>query len=236
VPHEVTDLHISTTYGNRLWVGHTTGYGYGNLGTDLSPYPDAPSGYIYLPEGILDMSGPGVIKDFRKAEFVAPAGKPFAAGNQWTLALDLTGAGTWVDIDGGPVATGQVADRWWVTETAGKRPRARLAYTGNIGLAELEQVTIRGTERPEKTWKHTFRIRGIDDGQNSAHVRVGTTARGTAERLEALKHLGRKVGAVYGNESFTCRVIDVREVITQPTQGSAPIRDIELTLREVLLA
>ena len=234
---KVTDLKISTVWGKKLWIGYvnaagdTGGWGTIALNDDLSPVPDAATGYIYLPEGILDMSGPGVIKDLRKAEFIAPADAPFAATNAWTVEVD-TGSG-YTAIDGGSVTSGTYAERFWSTETSGRRPRVRLKYSGNTGSAELEQVIIRGTERPETTDLYTFRLRLKDGPKMPSGKRLPKTALGQYETLRGLLDLGRKVAVVYGETTFTGKVTYVSDVSQRKGLTGSPEYVVTVRVRRV---
>lgn len=211
---QVQDLFVSTVWGTKLWWGAAAKFGYINLKSeDFSPATDATSGYIYLPEGILDIDGPGIIKDFRKVEFVTRAGAPFSATNAWTFEVETTpGSGTYVAVDGGATGAGDgvLASRYWTTETSGKRLRCRIGYSGNSGgTAELEAVVVRGTERPEMTEVYNFTIK-LRAGQRmpAGHRRVGRPNLDWTT-LEALQNSGRKVAMVYGERTLTGRITNI---------------------------
>lgn len=237
VSGRVTDLHVSTVWGKKLWLGFADTFKTLDLNDDFSPKSDATSGYIYLPEGVFDQAGPGVIKDFRKAEFIAPAGVPFGAANKWSLELETTpGSGTYVAIDGGAVSSGVYAERFWTTETSGRRLRGRIAYTDNGGSAELEAVIVRGTQRPESTEEHDFRVTAADGQRTPGGIRMEKTAETVAEELFALRDSGRKTAVSYGLESFTGQVTDVREVIARSGERAAPVRVFSVTVRRIKTA
>lgn len=240
VAYQVTDLRVCTVVANRLWIGGTDSDGDARLGSielnaDFSPKPDAASGYIYLPEGAFDMAGPGVIKDFRKAEFIAPASAPFSSTNKWSIEIETTpGSGTYVAIDGGAVSSGVYAERFWSTETSGRRLRGRLVYTDNGGSAELEGVLIRGTERPETTEEYTIRLELADSTAKPSGNRRGGIARTDSDRLRALVDSGRVTTIVLGNASFTGRVTAMGEVQRVP-QGvfKSPKRVVTILVRRI---
>lgn len=237
VSGQVSDLCPSTVFGTKLWIGTASKIYTIDLNSDYSPVTDAASGYIYLPEGSLDVDGPGVIKDFRKAEFIAPAGTPFASTNQWTIGIETTpGSGTYVDIDGGTVSSGVYAERFWSTETSGRRLRARLAYSGNTGSAELETVIVRGTQRPETTDEHHFRIIARDGGRKPGGARNWQTAEAIETTLRALLDSGRATAITYGQETFTGKVTDFKEVPIRVGRRPAPHRMFSLVIRKVKVA
>ncbi|MEY4760824.1 MAG: hypothetical protein RLZZ200_680 [Pseudomonadota bacterium] len=238
VPYRISDLWVSTVTGSpRLWIGGDKKWGTIELNADFSPKSDLSTGYIYLPDGILDMSGPGVIKDLRKAEFIAPGDTPFAATNSWTLEINVASAG-YVAIDGGAVSAGRYAERYWTTETYFQRcAGVRLKWAGNTGAAELETVVIRGTERPEKSDLHTFRIVASDGQRLPTGVRnVRMLAKTVEATLRALVDSGRKVASVYDGQAFTCQVKSWKEVTERTGRGPTPRRTFEITARRIKLA
>jgi hypothetical protein len=246
IAKKVVDLCVSTVVPTaRLWIGYadtgsppsTGGWASMELQTDFSPLTDASSGTIYLPEGILDMEGPGVIKDLRKAEFIAPASTPFSATNSWSVGVDLTGSGSYTAIDGGNVTSGVTADRYWSTETSGKRPRIVITYTNNSSNnAELEAVVIRGTVRPETTEEWVFRIR-LRDQQRSPQGRHQPVGAVTAlAALRALVDSGRTTSIVYGEASFTAKILNVKDTASRQAQGPSPVRVVEVSVRRVKTA
>lgn len=218
--YQVQDLFVSTVWGTKLWWGASAKFGYITLNsTDFSPGTDATSGYIYLPEGILDIDGPGIIKDLEKVEFITRAGVPFSATNAWTFEVETTpGSGTYVAVDGGATGAsdGVVASRYWTTETSGKRLRCRIGYSGNSGgTAELEAVVVRGTERPETTDIFTFAIK-LAEGQRMkrGQRRIGKP-RLDWVTLEALYEAGRKTMLVFGEQTITGRIVGLKSVETK---------------------
>lgn len=204
IAEQVTDLAVSTVFGKKLWIGYDAGWATIDLKDDFSPETDAASGKIYLPEGSLDMDGPGVIKDFRKAEFIAPAANPFSTTNEWTVELDMGGGDGYVAVDGGSVDSGVYAERYWSTETSGQRPRVRLSYSG--GAAECEQVIVRGTERPETTDEYAFKVLVEERPKTPRGVRMPRAALTDLLALRDAVDAGRKTVVVYGETSFTGRV------------------------------
>lgn len=235
IAETVTDLHVSTTWGNKLWIGFVGGWATIDLNADFSPVPDQPDGYIYLPEGVLDMAGPGVIKDLRKVEFVAPASKPFGATNAWTLEVD-DGTG-WAAVDGGPVTSGVYGERFFTTERSGARFKGvRLAYSGNAGDAELEQVIVRGTERPEMTDEFQFRVLLKDGPRSPMGVRAPTLALTQLDRLRKLVEEGRKATVVFGDQKFEARVTRMSEVAVRSAKTGAPERMVTITVRRIATA
>lgn len=234
---QVVDLFVSTVFGTKLWWGAVANFGYINLKADFSPETDAASGSIYLPEGILDIDGPGVIKDFRKCEFITRPGAPFATTNAWTFELETTpGSGSYVAVNGGVTGTsdGVVASRFWSTETSGKRLRARLSYSGNTGAGELEAVVIRGTQRPEHCELFTFTFNlGAVNKQGAKDFTKPETIRA---RLKAMKSAGRKVVVVIGERSVTGRVTDVRSIVKQTGEKLPAQHQVEVRFREVVTA
>jgi len=221
IDEAVTDLHVSTVWGTKLWIGYNGGWATLDLEADYSPKTDAASGKIYLGEALFDLSGPGIIKDFRKAEFIAPAGVPFSSTNQWTLELQ-TGPSTWTAINGGAANQGVTVNRWWSTETSAKRIRARLSYSENTGAAELEAVIVRGTMRPEKTDQYQFRILLQDGPRMPRGNRLQHSAAGTIDALVDLSEAGRKALIVFGEAKFHGRVTSVREVSARVGKTAAP--------------
>jgi hypothetical protein len=235
---------VSTVFGTKLWLGYTDtgatpsagGWATIELNTDFSPVPDASSGTIYLPEGILDMDGPGVIKDLRKAEFIAAADKPFSSTNQWSVGIDLTGSGSYTAIDGGTVSSGVTADRYWSTETSGKRPRIAITYSGNTGSGELEAVVIRGTTRPETTEEYEFNIKVKDQVRTPAGRRNPIAGVSALAALRALVDSGRTTSIVYGEASFTAKILSVKDVAVRKAQGPSPERFVKVSVRRVKVA
>lgn len=244
IAKKVVDLCVSTVFGTKLWIGYTDtaatpttgGWATIDLNTDFSPVTDASSGTIYLPEGILDMDGPGVIKDLRKAEFIAPADKPFSATNAWSVGIDLTGSGSYTAIDGGTVTSGVTADRYWSTETSGKRPRIVITYTGNTGSGELESVVIRGTARPETTEEYRFRVKVPDNPKTPVGVRVPIGGVTSLAALRALVDSGRTTSIVYGEASFTAKILSVKDTAYRQASGPTPVRVAEIAVRRVKTA
>lgn len=236
--YQVTDLFVSTVFGTKLWWGAVAKFGYINLkAADFSPETDAPSGSIYLPEGILDMDGPGVIKDFRKCEFITRPGAPFATTNAWTFELETTpGSGTYVAVDGGVTGTsdGVVASRYWSTETSGKRLRARLSYSGNTGTGELEAVVVRGTQRPEHAEVYTFNFLLRPGGRNLQGARQFQKPVTQRDTLEAMMNSGRKIAVMLGEQTITGRIVSVRETVTKTGELLQPTRVLEVRFREVV--
>lgn len=233
IAQRVTDLKISTVYGRKLWIGWRNsgntagGYGTIELNEDFSPVPDLSSGEILLPSGILDMDGPGVIKDLEKVEFVAPSGTPFSSTNAWGFSVNVDNGG-WNAVDGGNVTSGQVGDRYFTTERSGKRIAGKITYANNSGAAELEQIIVRGTVRPETTDMWTFPIRLADAPRTPGRARMHTTAIGTEATLRALVDDGRNAVVAYGEHSFTGRVVaekasDERGGLRRSPEGVAQI-------------
>ena len=238
---QVMDLFVSTIFGTKLWWGGVAKFGYINLkSADFSPATDSTSGYIYLPEGILDMDGPGVIKDFRKVEFITRPGAPFATTNAWGFEMETTpGSGTYVAVNGGSTAAadGVVASRWWTTETSGKRLRARIAYSGNSGgTAELEAVIIRGTQRPETTDVYTFNVSLAQGQRNRTGARTLRKPPSDGAILRALQDAGRKVVVAVGEDTVTGQVIGVRAKVMEQGERRPPIRAIEVRFRKTVTA
>jgi hypothetical protein len=239
--YQVVDLFVSTVYGTKLWWGGVAKFGYISLNSaDFSPATDASSGYIYLPEGILDIDGPGVIKDLRKVEFITRAGRPFSTTNRWTLEVETTpGSGTWVAVNGDPATTadGVLASRWWTTETSGKRLRFRIAYSSNSGgTAELEALVVRGTQRPETTSVYSFDIT-IEQGQrNRTGARMWKKPADRVAALVALKAAGRKTIVAVGDVSITGYIISVGEEITQIGEKLPAKRVVRVKIRKAVTA
>lgn len=236
---QVMDLFVSTVFGTKLWWGAVAKFGYINLkSADFSPETDSTSGYIYLPEGILDVDGPGVIKDFRKCEFITRAAVPFSSTNAWTLELETTpGSGTYTAINGGVTGSSDsvVASRYWTTETSGKRLRARIAYSGNSGgTAELEAVVVRGTQRPETTSVYTF-VLNLEQGQrNRTGARMWKNPRTRIANLVALKNAGRKTVIAVGDLSITGYIVSVGEELTQKGEKLPPKNTVQVKVRKVV--
>ena len=235
IAESVSDLHGSpTVVGKRLWIGYDGGFASLDLNDDWSPKTDLSAGYIYLPETLFDLGGAGIIKDFRKAEFVASPAAPFASTNAWTLELETTpGSGTYVAIDGGVVNSGVVTDRYWTTETSGKRIRARLAYSGNTGAGELEQVIVRGTMRPETTDEYSFVIEVEDEVRLPAGNRIPKTRVGMLSDLRALVDSGRVATITFGETSFNGRVTSLGEVSRRDSLRRSPVGLVTITVRKV---
>ena len=237
--YQVVDLFVSTVFGTRLWWGGVAKFGYINLNSsDFSPATDASSGYIYLPEGILDMDGPGIVKDFRKVEFITRPGAPFALTNAWGFEMETTpGSGTYVAVNGGSTAAadGVVASRWWTTETSGKRMRVRISYSGNAGSAELEAIVVRGTQRPEITDVYTFTIALKQGQRNRLNARTMHRKTEDAEAtLRALVNSGRKTVAAFGETSISGQVTGVKVIVTQKGEKAPPTRYLEVRFRKVV--
>jgi len=241
IAKKATDLWISTVFGRKLWIGFTDdggtvgGYASIELEADFSPTPDLATGYIYLPEGCLDMAGPAVIKDVRKVEFIAPADKPFAAGNAWSIELNMDAAG-YVAIDGGAVTSGVTADRYFSTAMRGKRPLVRLAYSGNSGGAELEGVVIHGTQAPETTEEYTIPLilkNGQRTPQGVAQVRTGL---GDYAVIRALVDSGATAIVIIGGVSFNARLTEISSFVQRVGTTGPPEYEVEVIARRIKVA
>lgn len=239
IDKELTDMEISTVFGRKLWLGYTDsgaagGWATIDLNSDFTPVTDQASGYIYLPEGILDLAGPNVIKDLRKAEFIAPSSTPFAATNAWTIEVETTpGSGSYIAIDGGVVNSGVTGERFWTTLTALRRGRVRLAYTGNTGNAEIEEVIIRGTERPETCLEFSFRVK-LHETPTTAQSRLPKTRRTMLSELLALVADEHKATIKFGETSIQARVTHVAAVTER--KGHTIIGEIaQVRIREIVL-
>lgn len=241
--YQVVDLFVSTVYGTKLWWGAVAKFGYINLKTaDFSPATDATSGYIYLPEGTLDIDGPGIIKDFRKVEFITRAGAPFhTTNNGWGFELETTPAsGTYVAVNGGATVTGDgvVASRYWTTETSGRRLRARIPYSANAaGAAELEAIVVRGTQRPEHTRVYGFPI-SLEWGQrNQAGARkYDQSPKSVKDAIQVLVDSGRKTIIAVGDLSISAIVTSVKEEVAVVGEKQAETRYLDVRVREVVTA
>lgn len=238
----VTDLKVSTVYGRKLWIGWRNdansagGWSTLELNEDFSPASDAASGYIYLPEGALDMDHPGVITDPRKVEFIAPASSPFAATNAWSLEVDPDGGG-YVAVDGGVVNSSTYGERFFSTDRSSRRFRGvRLAYSGNTGAGECEQVIVRGIQRPEKADQYTFTVVLRDNQRNRAGSVTHVTARRQEENLRALAGAARQTAVVLGRTSFSGVVTVVDEKIQRTGAAKAPSGTMTVRIRSVKLA
>lgn len=236
--YQVMDLFVSTIYGTKLWWGAVAKFGYINLkDADFSPETDHTSGSIYLPEGILDIDGPGIIKDFEKVEFITRAARPFSSTNAWTFDVETTpGSGTYVSVDGGATGAsdGVVADRYWSTETSGKRFRSRISYSNNSGTAELEAVVVRGTQRPENTSVYTLVVRAREGQRNRRGARDLRKATSVRDTLVALKDSGRKTALLLGDSSVTVRVVSVQTRTSAVGEKMVAGHEIEVRLRKVV--
>jgi hypothetical protein len=235
--YQVKDLHVSTVFGTKLWWGAVAKFGYISLkSADFSPETDSASGHIYLPEGILDIDGPGVIKDFNKVEFVTRAARPFSSTNAWTFSLETTPAsGTYVAV--GSVtgsSDGVLASRFWTTETSGKRFRSRITYSGNTGNAELEAVVVRGTQRPETTSIYTMVLRAEEGMRNRRGARDYRKPASIRDTLTAMVNSGRKTALLIGDSSVTVRVTSVREKVASVGEKQTPGRELEVRMRRVV--
>jgi hypothetical protein len=234
----VTDLHGSATVvGKRLWIGLVDGFGSIELNADWSPKHDQAAGHIYLPDGAFNLdSGAGVIKDFRVCEFVSCPGNPFSATNAWSLELETTpGSGTYVAVNGGVANSGTYVERFWSTETSGRQLRGRIAYTGNTGTAELREIIVRGTERPETTDEYSVVVKLKDQPRMQSGVRLPRTASGDEAVLRALVDAGRKTIRIE-DEEFTGQVKYVGEVVERPGHDRKPERTVALRIRKLVLA
>jgi hypothetical protein len=230
---EVTDLHVSTVWGKRLWIGYMGGWATIDLQDDFSPVTDQASGYIYLPEGILDMDGPGVIKGLREVEFIAPVGRPFSATNQWGIEVN-SGSG-WTAPSPALTTSGTVSIHYWTTETAARRWRVRLRYTGNTGNAELEQVILRGTHRPETAYLYEVQVMLRGWPAMPSRKRLPTTARAQLDLLRSWVNAGWRDITLAG-EQFKGEVVDVKEVGARPMAAQSPIIMANVSLRLVKLS
>jgi hypothetical protein len=233
IDKRVTDLHVSTVWGKRLWIGYDGGWATVDLLDDFSPVPNQSSGYIYLPEGILDMDGPGVVKGLREVELVATVSKPFSATNRWGIEVN-DGSG-W-RAPNPPLATsGTVSVHYWTTETAARRWLVRLRYEGNTGDAELEQVIVRGTHRPETAYQYDVRVILRDWPAMPSRKRLPVTARAQLELLRSWVNAGRR-DVVLAGQQFVGEVVDVKEVGARPMAAQQPVIMAEVTLRLVKLS
>lgn len=237
IGQKVEDLHVSTVFGNKLWMGYSNGFSYINLNDDFSPATDLAAGYIYLPEGIFDTEGAAIIKDFEKAEFVTRAATPFSSSNKWGIEIEGTpGSGTFTAIDGGEVSSGATAERFWSTATSGTRLRGRLTYSANGGAAELESVTVRGKLRPETTRLHTFTIEAKDAQRTPRGVKVQTSAKAQRNALEAMVGGGRKTVKLYGQDTLTGQVVSVQEATERTGSTQNVGRGLQVQFREAAIS
>lgn len=238
----VTDLHCSTVYGRKLWIGWRNdansagGWSTIELNEDFSPKSDAASGYIYLPEGSLDVGNPGVISDPRKVEFIAPASAPFAATNAWSLEVDPDGSG-YVAVDGGVVNSSTYGERFFSTDRSSRRFRGiRIAYSGNAGSGECEQIIVRGVQRPEKSDIYSFTVRLKDMPRLATGQPNQISARRQEENLRTLADGGRKTAVVLGRASFTGVVTVASEKLERSGANEEPKGTITVRVRRVKLA
>lgn len=237
----VTDLWASTIFGTKLWIGYRTdagtagGWATIDLNADFSPKTDLATGYIYMPDGILDMNGAGIMKDLRKVEFVSPGDTPFSATNSWTLEVD-NGAG-YTAVDGGAVTAGTYAERYFTTEMAGTRFKGvRLKWSGNTGAAELEAAIVRGTMRAEKTDQYELTLVLRDSPRLATGARRPTTAATMESDLRALAASGRKTVVTLGRDSFSGRVTYVSPVTTRTGKNGVPEGLVTVRVRRIKLA
>lgn len=245
--YRISAIFPSGVWGKKLWVGAFDPNAVGNsyvqyasLNDDWSPVSlGSGSDYIYLPEGILDIDGPGIIKDFRKAEFIAPPSFPFSDTNRWTIEVETTpGSGTYVGIGSYTPSSGNVGDLYWTTETSGKHLRARLSHQPSAGSGEgqLEMVIVRGTQRPETTREYTFTIDAEDNPRKRRGARLFKSGFGQVDALEALEDSGRTAVISWGEESFTGKVVRVQRVTAKSGEVAMPRHTVEVTIRKVKLA
>jgi hypothetical protein len=213
VTGQITDLAVSTVYETRLWIGwsgNSPGVGYIPLGPDMLPADSgrSTSGYIYLPDGLLDLGEPGVLKDIRKVELHAPSTAPFGSANDWRV--EFWADGSWV----GPIATvdkGTLRELYYDVRTY--RGKARLRYESDGSApAVLSGGQVRAVMRPEMAWVWTARLRSRDNARLPSGVTSAETRETMLKRLRELAEAPRVVSVVAGDASFMAHVTGVREV------------------------
>ena len=229
---QVTDLLVSTVWGKRLWIGLTDGFAACTLQSDFSPTPNEPSGYIYLPDGVLDASGPDVLKEIHSAELVAPSGVAFSATNSWAAQFDFGDGNGWVSP--GTATTGTYSKKSFTTEKTARRPKMRLYYSGNTGSGELESVVVRGFERPENRWHHVFRVVARDMDRKRSGARTWRHPQTVEDDLKALKAAGWTGLVKWGETSINGKVLNLK-VNTDDERGRrfGATRRFEVEIAEV---
>jgi hypothetical protein len=205
---QVTDLTVSTVWGKRLWIGLTDGFAAILLNSDFTPVANEPSGYIYMPDGVLDKSGPHVTKQIDAVELIAPSAVAFSATNTWAAQFDFGDGNGWVSP--GSATSGYHSKQTFATEKTSKRPKMRLAYSGNTGSAELEGVIVRGLERPDIRWHHVFRVLARDMDRTRMGARTWRHPQTVEDDLKALRTSGWTGLVKWGETSINGKVVDLR--------------------------
>lgn len=215
VPGEVTDIVISTVVGTKLWIA-TTGTPpriyFINLDSTFAPIRSATAGYIYFPDGLLDMGGPAVTKDFRKVEYIFPTDYPYhATNNHWELEIYNPNTGTWVAPTNHLNADAAVRHGWWATGLTAKRVRARLRYqTSQPLFCALQEVIVRGIERPERSRVYRVILALKNTPAALGSQRVERTRIDDFDFLTDLLESGRIVSVSIEGRQFTAVVTAVK--------------------------
>lgn len=225
---EITDMDVWTGYEKKLWLGFRDGFGAIDLYPDFSPVPSEPSGHIYMPEGVLDRSGPAIVKEIHSVDLIAPAGAPFNATNTWGVDFDF-GSG-WESIG---VANSDVYSRkTFATEKTSRRPKMRLAYA-STGTAELEAVVVNGVERALVRNHHTFRLKAEERQRKPGGAGTWRHPQTVEEDLLALRTSGWVGTIAWGGTSINGKVIDVRTVKQSKGRNIIPTRYFEVEVMEL---
>lgn len=223
----VSDLKASTVWLKKLWIGLHDGFAAISLNDDFSPVPNETSGYVYLPEGVLDRSGPQVLKEIHSAEFIAPASAPFDANDYWGADFDF-GSG-WEAI--GNATSGVYSKEEFATEKSSRRPKMRLTYA-NTGTAELESVIVNGIERPEVRWHYVLQLKAEEGDRKPHGARTWRHPLTVEEDLIAIREGGWIANVLLGQTSFNAKVVSVKPVVKPKGRQEAPARYFEVELSE----
>lgn len=235
---KVTDLYIATVYENRLWIGwlegNTPKMGYIRLDSTFQPYPTSTSGYVYFPEGMLDASGHGLMKEIRKAELAFSPDYPYhAANNSWTVEIWDDQAQQWRAPDAVVPSSSTMVEAWFTTSYPFYRSRLRLGYsTASPASCGLQGVTLRGIERPERTRLYRLTVE-LGDRSPAPWPKKGRTREDDMDWLRERMESNRRVSvAIDQDRQFNAVLVGLTHQIAQ--QGDNTVRHmVELQLYEV---
>jgi len=223
----VSDLKASTVWNKKLWIALHDGFAAIDLEDDFSPTPNSTTGYIYMPEGVLDRGGPQVIKEVHSVEFIAPASAPFDANDTW--GADFNFGSGWESI--GIANSGTYAKKEFATEKAARRPLMRLAYAWNA-TAELEAVIVNGIERPEGRWHYVYQFKATERQRKPGGAQTYRHPQTVEEDLKALREAGW-VGLVqWGQTSINGKVVSVTPITKPEGRNQEPTRYFEVEISE----
>lgn len=235
-PGRVTDLHISTVWATALWI--TTdepALYYGLLNAAGDPLPTTTAGTIYFPDGSLEVSGPGVGIELRKAEYVYPSAFPYDGNaNSWTVEVLDPATSQWIPPDTTRVMAPTLVSGYWTSLPLLYRTQVRLRYsTNDPARCALQGVILRGLDRPEHTRIYRLQVLLRDRPLSALGPREDRAKEDDLEFLRGLLESGRVVtAAVDRYASFAAVVAGLKHEVSH-TGPRGTVHVAELTLYEV---